>query len=288
MGVSVSAHAIRGIDHLIVAARELDRSAKIWEGLGFSITPRGFHQTGGTANHLLLFDETYIELLGVVDPTQPSPFARYLDLAPGLAGMAFRASADEAFTFWQAQGLLAVPPASLARDVEVRGRTEIARFRLTLLEDAPELPLLLFCCEQLTRELVWQEGKRAHPNGAKSLKELVFVVDELQAQARFERITGRPSTDRAGSSELALGEVRVSFLSKESLRARFGEGADFRNSAPPRLAGFALETADLERARGLAVESGFGVRDSEHGGFVTHVPDEGVFIEWMPASSNYR
>jgi hypothetical protein len=72
---------VRGIDHLIVMVRHLDRSESAWRALGFATTPRGFHQSGGTANHLIMLRESYIELLGMTAVTiagrnreNPPPF----------------------------------------------------------------------------------------------------------------------------------------------------------------------------------------------------------------------
>ena len=121
--VNESAYSVKGIDHLIVMVPDLDRSERAWQALGFSTTPRGYHQTGGTANHLIMLDRTYIELLGLADPTSVSAYRSLIEDSPGLAGIAFRGSAQETFEFWRSRGLDPAVPASLARPVDIGGRS---------------------------------------------------------------------------------------------------------------------------------------------------------------------
>lgn len=54
---------LRGIDHLVIAVRDLDEAAKSYEGLGFTVVPGGRHPVG-THNALISFsDGSYLELI---------------------------------------------------------------------------------------------------------------------------------------------------------------------------------------------------------------------------------
>mgnify|MGYP001458649678 CR=1 FL=1 len=55
------------LDHVVIAVRNLDEAAKTYRSFGFTLTPRGLHEGKGTGNHCLMFPNTYVELLGVVD-----------------------------------------------------------------------------------------------------------------------------------------------------------------------------------------------------------------------------
>jgi catechol 2,3-dioxygenase-like lactoylglutathione lyase family enzyme len=274
---------VQGIDHLIVMVRDLDRSQRLWHTLGFAPTPRGFHQSGGTANHLLMLDRTYVELLGVVQPGADSPYRRMAEESPGLWGVALRGSAAQTFSFWRARGLEPSAPASLARGIDIEGRHELARFELTMLPRSKDLPFMLFCCEQLTPNFVWRQDLPPHPNGARALRE-IFIIDESgAAAAQLARITGRALPGEESDSRFELGECRVSFFSSAAFTRRFGPDAAFRKGAGPMLAGFALLTSDVEAARRFAHGAGWPVRPTHDGGFSAHVPDEGVLIEWAQA-----
>ena len=282
--MSGSGDIVRGIDHLIVMVRDLERAERTWRALGFHITPRGFHASGGTANHLLMLERTYIELLGLASPSADSPYRRMMEDDPGLSGLALRGAAADTYRYWRAQGLEPSPPESLSRGVEIDGRTEMARFRLTRLQRSAELPFLTFCCEHLTPQFVWQEDAPRHPNGARSLQELIIVVDGEQTPAGFARIAGHAVRNRRDEGSLELGGCRITFQSPGAFLRRFGSEAGFRLGRLPTLAAFVLTTIDPTRARRFAEEAGWRVLCTRSGGFTVPVPSEGVVIEWSPAT----
>lgn len=282
--MSGAAHIVQGIDHLIVMVRDLDGAERTWRALGFYATPRGFHRSGGTANHLVMLDRTYIELLGLASSSADSPYRATMENDPGLSGIALRGTAADTYRYWLAQGLEPLSPERLARDLEIDGRPEVARFELTRLQRSAELPFLTFCCEHLTPQFVWREGAPAHPNGARSLRELVIVVDGPQTAARFARVTDRRLSNSGDESSLELGGCRITFLSSDAFLRRFGSEAGYRLGRLPALAAFVVASPDPGRARQFAEEAGWLVRGTSSGGFVVHVPPEGVVIEWSPAT----
>src|SRR5919202_6093013 len=91
------ARPITGLDHALIGVRDLELARMGWTRLGFSLSPRGRHIGWGTANYCVMFEHDYIELLGIVDPTQ---FTNNLDAfvakREGLMGLAFATSDGEA------------------------------------------------------------------------------------------------------------------------------------------------------------------------------------------------
>ena len=59
-------HSLRRIDHLVLAARDLGALAEFFRHLGFVVGARNRHPWG-TQNHIVQFDGSFIELIGV-DP----------------------------------------------------------------------------------------------------------------------------------------------------------------------------------------------------------------------------
>src|SRR5271155_951143 len=59
--------SIAGIDHIIVAVRDLEAARANWMRFGFTVTPRGRHIGQGTANYCIMFGLDYLELLGFVE-----------------------------------------------------------------------------------------------------------------------------------------------------------------------------------------------------------------------------
>ena len=56
---------VNALDHIVINVQtRLDAGAAAYRNLGFSLTERG-HHTLGTSNHLSVFRQDYLELLGV-------------------------------------------------------------------------------------------------------------------------------------------------------------------------------------------------------------------------------
>ena len=58
---------MKGINHLVLAGHDLDALRSKYEGLGFTVTPRGQHPFG-TGNSIIQLHGTYLELLSVTVP----------------------------------------------------------------------------------------------------------------------------------------------------------------------------------------------------------------------------
>jgi catechol 2,3-dioxygenase-like lactoylglutathione lyase family enzyme len=58
-----------GIDHLVIAVKNLEAAAKDYAELGFTVVPGGRHTGIGTYNSLIAFqDGSYLELIGFYEP----------------------------------------------------------------------------------------------------------------------------------------------------------------------------------------------------------------------------
>jgi catechol 2,3-dioxygenase-like lactoylglutathione lyase family enzyme len=58
-----------GIDHLVIAVKNLDTATKDYADLGFTVVPGGRHTGIGTYNSLIAFqDGSYVELIGFYEP----------------------------------------------------------------------------------------------------------------------------------------------------------------------------------------------------------------------------
>ncbi|HZO24063.1 MAG TPA: hypothetical protein VFB37_16320, partial [Steroidobacteraceae bacterium] len=73
---------------------------------------------------------------------------------------------------------------------------------------------------------------------------------------------------------------RISLLSAASFEQRFRQPPSFGNRSEPLLAGFALGSDNVNRAREFAERAGYRVQDTVEDGFFVHLPEEGVLIEW--------
>src|SRR4051812_11924337 len=85
------------VDHVIFyTATQLSQWAAFFSGLGFTLTPLGRH-SAGSANHLAVLQDCYIELIGFEDGASPSARPELRVLPVGLSGIAFRGVPDPAW-----------------------------------------------------------------------------------------------------------------------------------------------------------------------------------------------
>src|SRR4029079_6040997 len=74
---SVALKNVIGIDHAVVMVKDLDKAADNWKRLGFTVSPPRAHGAHmGSVNYTIMLDPDYMELLGVLTPTEHNAPAR--------------------------------------------------------------------------------------------------------------------------------------------------------------------------------------------------------------------
>jgi len=177
--------AIRGIDHVVVAVRDLDRAQHTFERLGFTLTPRGYH-TLGSANHCIMFGSDYIELLAL---PQPHPalayYSDFLGKGEGLAALAFATDdAHAAFAELDAAGIAADAPLDFSRPVRLAEGERDAAFRIVQLPPALTPGCRSFLCQHYTRDLVWRADYQSHALGVTGLAAVAVIAEDAISAAR--------------------------------------------------------------------------------------------------------
>ena len=239
---------LHGIDHVVLMVHDLAAAAQDWRRLGFTVSPRGTHSAHiGTANHTLMLEDDYIELLGVLEPTElNAPGRAFLTRrGDGLERVAFatrdaRAGAAEL----RRRGLDAIGPIEFARPVSLEdGRQVDAAFSVFHwpFELRPS-DVRLFACEHRTREAVWLPGLRRHPNGARRLLQVELLSPEpLAAAQRMAAVAGL----EAHGEDAARGWIDPG---GRGVRLNFQTRADFASAH-----GLDPSTLPIEGAVGLAL-----------------------------------
>lgn len=251
-----------GLDHLVVAVRDLDAGAAAWRALGFTMSPRGTHSAHmGSGNYTMMFGEDYIELLGVLVPTDHNAGLRaFLDGREGLDRAAFTAvDAAGAAEELRAKGLAPTGPVSFGRPVPLPGGGE-AEARFNVIQwPRTERPagLGIFACQHLTRENVWIPELQSHANGATRLVRIeVLARDPAAAAAHMARLIDREVLrDADGAMRVPSGGGRADFvfLDRATLAARH-PGAALDGLPEEGGAAVVIGTRDLAAAKRVAGE----------------------------------
>jgi hypothetical protein len=227
----VTIKSIAGIDHAVVAVKDLDAAAENWKRLGFTISPRGTHSAHmGTGNYTIMLGDDYIELLGVLVATEHNaPSRAFLDRnGGGIERIAFTtpdASAGAAEI--RGMGYAAIGPTDFERPVTLPdGRQSAAKFS-TFLWPVDEAPggVRLFACQHKTRETVWIRELQKHANTAKRIAEVMVVAPEPESDAKhLARMIDseiRRQADGTVVVPTGVGRADFVFLTREAMARRY-------------------------------------------------------------------
>lgn len=210
---------IIGLDHIVVVVRDLDLAAQSWAGLGFTVSPRGTHSAHmGTGNYTMMLGDDYLELLGVLTPTERNaPTRALLEKREGIERAAFTAVDAAAGTNeLQARGIAATGPIGFSRPVEMPDGTKTeARFD-TFIWPVDERPagMRIFACQHYTRDAVWIPHLQKHANTAHKIMRVELLSDDPKAAAdHMTRLIDVPSTREAdGAYRIESGGGRGAFV----------------------------------------------------------------------------
>ena len=259
------------LDHVGFMVRDLDAGEARWRDLGFQLAARS-PQMGATpdgkvmapwatANHCVMFERGYLELIGITDPTKHNPWTAFLDRFAGIHITAFRCpEADMAYADLAQRINGFDPPLQRRRDAPFGAGVREFRFRNIFSQDAlfPEGRFIVI--EHQTPEVIWQPSLMAHANGAVAFEEVVFCANPVGAtQKRLEAIIG-VSADQ-GSITLSGGGL-VTVLDPGNFVTRF-EGI----SAPalPCAAAVVVAVDDLAKLRACLAAAGITPQEMTDG-----------------------
>jgi hypothetical protein len=268
------------LDHAVIGVLDqLDSAATLYRKLGFALTPRGYH-TLGSINHLAVFADNYVELLGF--PSEGDKKRTDLWSYPtGLNGLAFRttdaaslqgelAAAGKPVTEWR----------DFSRPVDVDGVQKPASFRTFQIGGDRISNGRFFFCQHNTPELVWRPIDQNHPNGALNISD-VFIVSRAP-QTITELLDGfppdaAPQTREDGIS-IQAGIARIHIISEASAIARFGGAIPRGFEGNERKIALGLKVRSLKTAADILALGGFSPRRFEDGLLVEAEAANGVAL----------
>ena len=189
----------RGIDHIGIASRNLDGLAAQYEAMGFTLTPRAYHQDHmGTSNRLVQFEGgNFIELLEVDRPQTMLPHGPgfmgfgqfnfdFLSRREGLSLIVLKTDDTAAdLAAWKAKGPDVYDQFNFERLATLPdGSQATVRFELGFVTH-PEIDVLFYVCDNKAEEHFWKPEFQAHANGAEELEAIVLASTEPARHAEF-------------------------------------------------------------------------------------------------------
>jgi len=199
-------------DHAVLNVMgEMEAMAALYRRLGFTLTPRGYH-TLGSINHLAVFGDCYLELLGY------APGEEQWAYPAGLTGLALRT--PDAPALHAAAGPAGVPVEpcrAFSRPVTLDGQEHDASFRTFQIDRTATSNGRLFFCEHQTPELIWRPDDQSHANGAVGIAAAWIACTDPEAVAGL--IARMPGVSRRGPCDLEAGTTALCFRRPGELAA---------------------------------------------------------------------
>ena len=213
--------AITGIDHTLIGVRDLEKARASYARLGFTPCPRGSHIGWGTANYCLMFPDDYVEILGIVDPSQfTNNLDAFLAKREGLMGLAWATRDGNAVKAeLERAGIAADGPKDLKRRLELPEGTVLPEFKLVYPSPGATPSLASFVCQHLTPDLLRRPEWLAHPNGANGLVGITVAVEDSSGlAAAYGRVFGMGAVTRTDDTVVVrVGPHVVMFAPSEAL-----------------------------------------------------------------------
>lgn len=255
----------RAVDHVVLAVRDLDRAAGVWQSLGFTLTPRAMHEDRmGTSNRLAQFaGRNFVELLEVDRPDRLQPHdlsgdppfygfgdhnRRFLARHEGLSMLVFASDDARAdLAGFQAAGLRTAAPFDFERQAVLPdGARATVSFSLAFAwsEAMPEIGF--FACQNRAQRYFWKPDYQRHDNGATGISAVHLASPEPERDAAFvSRLFGGEVAPADGGFRVACGPHAVLVLAPEAIAA-LDPASPAARTTTPRLAGLRL-TASAPR-----------------------------------------
>jgi catechol 2,3-dioxygenase-like lactoylglutathione lyase family enzyme len=250
----------RGLDHVIIVVRDLEKAAGVYsEDLGFAVI-RGGSFPGGVRNSAVVFGANYLELL-TVDASQPGAdeeLVRVLKEREG--GYAFAlnvSSAQQTGAFLRARNFEVSAPQGSSFVPEATGKVQKNLWQ-TVSITKPVLSFEpMFFIEYAPRQTTRQLPE--HRNTAVGIRSVWIAVKDLEAAKKgYEELGLQAGREQemaqlgARSREIAAGQGVILVLQADDAKgavasyvAQHGEG----------VVGVSIEVRDLKVARSLLQSS---------------------------------
>ncbi len=251
-----------GIDHPLLATRDINALRSRLVALGFNMTAIGKHPWG-TSTSLAMFDGCLLEIMGIYDetlldevPAGEFRFGRHvyehLQEREGVALTALHStnSVEDAANAANA-GFTVAGHLEFGRDVVLPdGTTGRTKTTLALLPD-PEFPRMsFFLCQQHRPDLIYVPQWLEHPNKVNGISGITILAGaqyHTEIKARFAPLYGDATVQESGFQfQTANGVIRV--LNAEEFETVIGPlPHDLNDESLPCIAGMDFAMPDSDR-----------------------------------------
>jgi catechol 2,3-dioxygenase-like lactoylglutathione lyase family enzyme len=249
----------RGIDHLVIAVRDLDAAGRFYETLGFRVGGRNRHPWG-TENRIVQLAGSFLELITAGEGAPIPPHANrqfsfgafvrdYLSRREGLAMLVLDSSDARADALaFAGAGIGDFEPFSFERrGTRPDGSETQVAFTLAFAQDEAAPQAGFFVCQHHYPDNFWNPEFQSHPNRASILSAVVLATPEPKGHVSFLRaFTGTDATEQGDhDATFLLERGRIDVMTADDAAEIYGS-VDVEPQEPA-LAAFAVRIPDPDR-----------------------------------------
>ena len=246
----------RGIDHLVLAVRDLDAAGLFYERLGFRVGVRNRHPWG-TENRIVQFPGIFLELITIGPDAEISPHQErvfsfgafikdYLEQREGFAMLVLASdNAERDRLDFAHKGIGDFAPFDFKRQGQrPDGSAVNVAFSLAFARDRLAPHIGYFVCQHHFPENFWNDTAQSHPNHASALAEIALYADNPADHAEFmSDFTGLRDYSATSSSVCFETRGAIQIHSQPSFRYFYGQQAFSKDT---QLAAFSVSVPDLD------------------------------------------
>lgn len=260
-----------GIDHPLLATRDIDGLRNLLKSIGFNMTPIGKHPWG-TSTSLAMFDGCLLEIMGIYDaslidefPAGDFRFGRHvyehLQKREGVALTALYSTNSEQDAERAADaGFHVAGHLKFGRNVVLpNGMPGRTKTTLALLPDLTFPRLSFFLCQQHRPDLIYVPEWLEHPNSVNGIYAINVVAlnrDHTVLKSRFEGLYGLGAKIEGGMAfNTANGTLRI--IEPQAFTDTIGALPNtVAGDQMPFIAGMDFTMSDTKALRQFLVSSG--------------------------------
>jgi len=227
------------IDHVVIAVKDLERAARQYEALGFTLTPRALHPWG-TANQLIQLEtRSFIELLEIDRPALISDHApratpprysfgafnrEFLEHREGMSMLVLESHDTRAdVARFDRAGLQCYAPFDFERKATLPDGTKTTVAFSLAFATHPDAPGAgFFTCHNRFPDAFWRSQYQTHVNAVQRISEVVMTSGRPEHYAGFlATFTGCAAVAGPEGPCLSCGPQLLRVLEPDALSRRF-------------------------------------------------------------------
>ncbi len=285
----------RSLDHFVAYAQDLGIASNAWRRLGFTVMPIMEHISIGTANAIVQFQGTYLELLGDAEHCQVASLQQNLrrnfPTYDGYYMTSFTSSRlEDDRPVLEQQGIELQPIVGASRRVRLPAGGWVNTASRSMYAFHHERPRMsLFLSDHPKPEAIWIHDYQAHANSALDVLELHYVArDPALDEAFISRMMAGAPTQSSGDG-LKFRTPRGQTLavhSEQAARTRWPEFTALQGNETAHGVALTIQVQSMAQCRRALRDGGVPHRVTESTLVVPPSHASGVIIEFkeIPAA----